>query len=596
MKSAFITIFSLLVVSYTVLGQMPNVPTLKIDVPQIVAEVNGDKISRSSLAAECLQLYGENELQELINKTLIRLECERQKITITAEEINAEVLRMAQTFKLTSEQWLQILEQERNISPEQYQQDTVWKILALGKLAGQRLTINETELKKAYDAEFGPAVQVRQIILPSKNEAEIVFAELKEHPDPETFASVAKNRSIDPASQPYGGMLHPIRRGVINNPNIEKVLFAMKPGEMSPIFEFSGYFAIYRCEAHLPPHEVDFNAVEEQLRMKIRDTKLRQVADEVFLELQNQTKIQIVFGNPTLYNQYPGVAAMINEHIISQQELAEICIQKHGKEVLSDIMSRLLVEQACRREKIVIAEQDIDNEIREMASKHLSLKPDGSANVELWLKQATEDSGLSIPMYRKNIILPILSLKRLTLNQIVVTEEDKQRAFEANFGRKVRCLAIFFNAQNQRRAQEVWQMANRNKTEENFGDLAEKYSFDPDSQLGRGVIPPIARYCGQPELEKAAFSLKPNELSEIIQADDCFVILYCLGYVEPLPVNFKDVEDELVKDIYEKKQQIIIDRYFGKLYKQATLDNYLTDESQNPALERAIREEPSLRQ
>ena len=590
-KYLFTTVLFFFAISYAVFGQVPNVPVVKIEPSEIVAEVNGDKITRSSLAAECLQLHGESELQELINKTLIRLECERQKITITAEEINAEVLRMAKIFGMTSDQWLQVLEERRNISPEQYRQDIVWRILALGKLAGPRLVISETDLKEAYDSKYGPAVRVRQIVLASKTEAEAVLAELKQHP--ETFTAVAKNRSIDPMSQPYGGMVHPIRRGSFN-PHVEKILFAMKPEEISPVIEYpAGHFTIFRCEEHLQPHDADLNAVKEQLALEIRDMKLRSVAEAVFVELQSRAKIQIVFGNPALYNQYPGIAAILNGQMIPQKELAEVCIRKYGQEILNDMMGRLLVVQACRREKIVISEQDIDNEIREMAIKHLPLLPNGSANTELWLNRAMEETGLSIPMYRKNVVLPVLALKRLTRKQIEVTNEDVQRSFEANFGKKIRCLAIFFNAQDQRRAQEVWAMANRHKTEENFGDLAEKYSFDPESRLGRGVIPAIARHCGHPELEKEAFALKPNELSQIIQVEDSLVILYCLSYVEPLSVNIEDVKADLVADIFEKKQQMIVARYFEKLYEQAALDNYLTGESQNPALEKAIRDEPN---
>jgi len=589
-KNAFTAILSFLVVSCTLFGQTPNVPTVKIETPEIVAEVNGDKITRSSLAAECLQLHGENELQELINKTLIRLECEQQKITITVEEINAEVTRMAQAVGMTSDQLLQLYEQQRNFSPEQYLQDVVWRVVALKKLAGPRLVVNEAELQEAYDSEYGPAVQARQIVLASKNEAEVVLAELKQHP--ETFAAIAKNQSIDPVTQPYGGLMREIRRNTFGNPHVEKILFAMNPGEISPVIEvFAGYFAIYKCEAHLEPISVDINAVRQRLVLKIRDTKLRLVADEVFRELQNRSKVQIVFGNPAMYSQYPGVAALINGNVISQQELADVCVQRHGKEVLNDMMNRLLVAQACKRDKIIISEQDIDNEIREMAFKHLPLLQDGSANIELWLKRATEETGLSVPMYRKNVVVPVLSLKRLTRKQIEVSLEDVQRSFEANFGQKVRCLAIFFGASDQRRAQEAWQKANQHKTEENFGALAERYSFDPDSRLGKGVIPPIARHCGQPELEKAAFALKPNELSEIIQVEDHLVILYCIGYTEPLPVKIEDVKADLVADIFEKKQQMIIARYFEKLYEQATWDNYLKGESRNPALERAMREE-----
>ena len=574
-----------------VFGQAP--PT-----QDVVAEVNGERITRTSLAAESLQLYGEEELHELIYNTLIRLECERLNITVTNEEINDEVRRMAQTFSLTTEQLLQAIERERGISPERYRQDITWRILALGKLAeqlaGPRLNVSPEELQAAYDAQFGPAVRARKIVLASRAEAEAVLAELRQHP--ETFAAVARNRSICEVTQPFGGMMYPIRRHTMH-PYVENTLFSTEPGQISSIIEgfpFPGQFAIFKCVEHLQPVDVDVDAVKKQLFFQIRDAKLPQVANDVFTELQNRAQITIIFGNPALHAQHPGVAALLNGREISIRELAEICIQKHGEEVLNDMINRLIIEQAARREGIVISEQDIDNEIREMAYKHLPLLPNDEPNVAHWLQMALQQTGMSLPMYRKNVVVPVLSLKRLTHPHIQVTEEDIQRSFEANFGKRVRCLAIFFRSQDTRRAQEVWQMANRHRTEENFGDLAERWSFDPDSRLGRGVIPPIARHTGQPTLEREAFSLQPGELSQIIQVDDHLVILFCVGHIDPVPVRIEDVRDDLIADIFDKKQQVIINRFFERLHEQAVLTNHLTGEWQNPLLERAVRDEPTL--
>jgi hypothetical protein len=322
---------------------------------------------------------------------------------------------------------------------------------------------------------------------------------------------------------------------------------------------------------------------------------VHQIANDVFRELQSRTQVQIVFGEPALYQRYPGVAALLNgQPAISQQELADACVRKHGKAVLGDMINRRIVEQACKREGIIISEQDIDKEIQEMAIKYLPLLPNGAPDVNLWIKRATEESGLSVPMYRKNVIVPVLSLKRLTRSQTNITEEEIRLAFEANYGQKVRCLAIFFDANNQRRAMEVWNMANQHKSEESFGDLAERYSFHPENRLGKGAFPPIAKHCGNPELEKVAFALKPGELSHVFQVDDYLVLLYCLGYVDPLPVEIDEVKVDLFAHIYERKQQIIVDRFFEQLREQAIFENYLTRESQNPPLERAIRNEMNL--
>jgi len=586
MKYSLTTLIACLAISCTALGQVPP-PA------DVVAEVNGDKITRNSLAAECLQLHGEDELYFLINNTLIRQEVERQRIVITADEVNAEITRLANTFGMNTQELLHTLKQRRSFSPEEYQQET-WRMLALGKLAGSRLNPTETELQEAYEAEFGAAVQARQIVLASKAEAETILAELKQYP--ETFAAVAKNKSTDPVTQPYGGMLrYPIRRHTMN-PHVENMLFSMQPGQISPIaadFPFPGQFTIYQCVGHLRPVEIEAEEVKRQLFFHIRAKKLPIVSAEVFKDLQDRAQVNIIFGKPELYSQHPGIAAYLNGREISVNELAGLCVQKHGKEVLNDMINRLFIEQACRREGIRITEQDIDSEIREMAIKHLPLLANGQPNIELWLRMATEEAEMSEFMYRKNVVVPMLALKKLTRPHTKVTEEDIQRAFEANYGQRVRCLAIIM--QDQRRAQEVWQKANRHLTETNFGDLAAEYSFDPETRLARGVIPPIARHTGQPELEKEAFSLKPGELSKIIQIDEYLVILYCVGYEDPSSMKRAEVEVDLITDLFEKKQQALIARLFESLHGQAVVHNFLTGESRNHVLQQAQPEGPNLR-
>jgi parvulin-like peptidyl-prolyl isomerase len=563
-----------------------------IAIPEVVAEVNGDKILKADLSTECLRLHGTEELKDLVKKFLIQIECSRLNITVTQQEINNEVERMAKAFKFSTQEWLDLLEKERGMTSETYMEDIIHPILAIGKLAGSRMNITEEEIQREMNARYGQAVQVRQIVLGSRKDAEKVWLELKSNP--EAFPSVAKNRSLDPASQPYGGLIHPIRQGS-TNPEVEKIVFGLKPGEISPIVEWPAeQFLIFRCEQHLQPQNVDKEKVREQLITKIRDLKTRSAAEEVFRELQNRSRIDIVFGNPARMAQVPGVAAIIsNQHTnqhISQKYLEEICLKRHGKPVLSDMISKLIVEQACRKQNVVITDADIDREIREMAIKYLPLRQDGSPNIELWMKMKTEESRMSPDVYRTNTVWPILALKRLSRPLVQVTEEDIQRGFESNFGKKVRCLAIVFDPKDQRRAQEVWEMANRNKTSENFAHLAEKYSMDPESRMAKGVIPPISRYCGQPTLENEAFGLLPNELSQIIQVDENWVILYCLGHEEQSITNINEVKTDLVADIFEKKQNIVITKYYENLFNHAAIDNYLTQESRNPEIEKAIRE------
>lgn len=565
----------------------------KVEIPEIVAEVSGDKIMKTDLAEECLRIHGSAELADLVKKNLIAIECERSGIVIKEQEINDEIVRMAKTFKFSTEEWLNLLEQERGISAEQYKQDIILPMLSIRKLAGTQLTITAEEIQKEYDARFGRAVQVRQIILKSKSDAEQIHAEVKANP--EAFASIAKNYSMDPASQPYGGLVHPIRPGSLKNPAMEQIVFNLKPGEISSIVEYpKDVFIIFKCEQHLEPENVDIEKVKEQLVMKITDAKTRVVSEEIFDQLQKNAEIRILLGDPRLMVQAPGVAAFVNGKTIGMQALSEHCLDRHGKTVLNDMISKLIVEQACRKHNVVITDADIDEEIREMAIKYVPLRKDGQPDTDRWMQLATSENRVSPEIYRTNTIWPVLALKRLVRvvdpRAIEVTKDDITRGYEANFGEKVRCLAIAFHLTDQRRALEVWQMANRTKTAEHFGELAEKYSVDAESRMNKGVIPSIAKHCGQKALEDEAFKLLPNEISQIIQVEDNLIILYCLGRDPATVADIEEVRADLIADIFEKKMKLAVSLLYDLLYKRTAFDNYLTKETQNPAVEQQIRE------
>ncbi|MCL2742729.1 MAG: peptidylprolyl isomerase [Planctomycetaceae bacterium] len=561
----------------------------EVVMPKVVAEVNGDKIMESDLAGECLAIFGENELSDLVKKSLIQQECAQKKITVSQQEINNEVARMAGTFKFSTEEWLKLLEDERGITAEQYMQDIIYPLLAIGKIAGAQLTISEEDIMREFNAQYGPAVQVRQIVLRSQAEADRVLAELKAAP--ESFASVAKNISADPASQPHGGLIRPIRTGALKHPQLENFLFAMKPGEISQVIENpKGIFIIFRCEQHLEPPNIDVAAVRERLELKIRDTKTREISEKVFASLLERSKIEVIFGDRNKMRMLPGVAAVVNGQNVSIKQLSDICLKRYGSRVLNDMINKLLIEQQCRKNNIVITDADIEAEIREMAIKYVQLKPDGTPNTELWMKMALEQNRVSAEIYKRNNIWPVLALKRLTRSMVNVTEDDLQRSFASNYGKKIRCLAIVFNRSDHRRALEVWQKANQRKTPEHFGDLAELYSVDAATRTARGVIPSIGQYCGMPVLEEEAFKLLPNEISQIIQTDDeHLVILFCLGYEEPTITDINDVKIDLAADIFEKKQKLAIASFYEDIFNKAAIDNYLTNESRNPQVEKAIQ-------
>lgn len=564
----------------------PQQPLAKTKL-QVVARVNGEDISRNELAEECLRHYGEEVLERMTKKYLIIQECTKRQITVSQEEVNAEIHRMATRFNLPVDQWLTMLKQERGINPVQYSNDIIWPTLALKKIAGSQLRITEDEVRKEYEKYYGPAVKARMIACGSLEKAKRIRAVAVAHPD--QFGNLAKDESEDVNSASAKGLVNPIRRH-LGFKEIEDAAFTLQEGQISEVIPVADQFVILKCEGHLPARSIKLEDARAQLEEMIRETKLGIVANGLFDELKKSAQVVNVMNDPVKSKQMPGVAALINGSQVTLEDLAEMCIERHGEEVLGGTIQRRLLEQECKRRQVTVSDQEVDAEIARAAAEMVESKPDGSPNVEKWIELITREQGVSLEVYRRDAVWPSVALKKLVASTVTVTDEDMQRGFEANYGERVRCLAIVLD--NHRRAQEVWQLARANPAPEKFGDLAEQYSVEAGSRALRGEVPPIQRHGGQPLLEKEAFALSPGELSSIIQIDQRFVILLCEGRTQPEPVKFEEVRQYIHADILQKKLNLAMADYFQKLQSQATIDNHLAGTTQSPRKAVELQGEP----
>ncbi|MDG2206625.1 MAG: peptidylprolyl isomerase [Pirellulales bacterium] len=541
-----------------------------------VANVNGRMISRQQLASECLREHGESVLETVMNRHLIAIECRKQNIRISEQEIDAEIDRVSRRFGLPVEQWLTLLRNERDIPADRYREEIIWPTVALRRLARKQLTVEESEIQREIESQFGPQVQVRMIVLKDPQEAQKIKEAVSA--DPESFASLAVKHSIDINSASSGGLVQPIRRHLAES-QIEVAAFALQPQEISEVIPVGDQYVILQCIDHIDarePSESEMQQVRLAITESIRDRKLHKAGSELFQELQQRANVQNILNNAELQSAMPGVAATINGHPITTDELAEACISRHGKEVLNGLVNRQLIEMEVSKSGIQIHQEDLNLEVARAAHAAGVTTVDGQVDFEKWYQLMQQQQNISESVYIEKIVWPSVALRKLVEGQIEVTDEDLQKAYEANYGPRIRCRAIVMD--NLRRAQEVWAMYRGNPTVENFAHLAAEYSIDPGGKSLGGVVPPIQRHGGQAALEKEAFKLKPGEHSGVIQVGDKFIFLLCEGITKPVEVDPEEVRDVLYTDILEKKHRVLMARRFQQIMEQASIENRLYPE------------------
>ncbi|MEM1304375.1 MAG: peptidylprolyl isomerase, partial [Planctomycetota bacterium] len=434
----------------------------------VMAVVNGKDIRRPQLAEACVERFGEDALNGLISKRLIEQHCRRRGVTVTAADLDAEIDRMAKRFKLGREQWLELLQRERGVTIAEYKQDILWPMLALRSLAKKELTVEPAELRKAYEQRYGPAVEVRLLVVSNSERAAQLHRQLTARPD--DFARLAMQHSEDVNSASIGGLIQPIRRHS-GQPDLEQVAFSLEPGQVSAPIQVAQQFAILKCERRLQSYQRSLSdeGVQAELTEAIRDEKLRGAANNLFAELEAASQITNVYNDPQLRGNMPGVVALVNGERVTMQQLGEVCLAKHGVPVLEGEISRLLLEQELVKNNLTVSEEDLTIEMAHAAKLAGVTNDAGQPDLEQWIKLSTEQQGVSYATYVRDSVWPSAALKKLTRGEVLVTQEDLDKGFEANYGPRVRCRAIVLA--DLRRAQKVWAMARENESMEYFGDL-----------------------------------------------------------------------------------------------------------------------------
>ena len=556
----------------------------------VVAVVNADPITRQALGDAVLQRYGSDVLDNMVNRYLIMQECQKRGIEVTTEEVRGEIDRLAKKFGLTMESYLQLLRDERNITPDQYSREIIWPMLALRRLVADQVEVTQEEFNRAFLAQYGEAVKCRMIMVEDETLAQQLQARGAAEPD--RFANLAKQHSEDETSASVGGLIPPIRR-YMGDSRLEGAAFALQEGQVSPVLEIGDQHIVLQAVRRLPathPSPQALPSIREQIQDRIRDEKMRLAATDLFAKLQAEANVQKVLDDPQAQTQYPGVAAVINGQQIPISDVAAECIKRHGEEVLEGEINRKVLTQALAKRNMTVTRQDIDQEISRAAVSYGFVRSDGTADVEAWIENVLTDSQTTREIYELDAVWPTAALKKLVAGEVQLTQSDLQQGYESAFGPRVEVLAIVLS--DQRTAQKVWEMARDNPTDAFFGELAQNYSIEPVSASNMGKVPPIRKYSGQPAIEKEAFAMKPGDLSGIIATADQYIILRCQGYTEPVVSDFEAVRPELQRDLLEKKTRLAMAARFDKLKENAEIDNFLAAAKELP---RVAREKSSTR-
>ncbi|HVA47801.1 MAG TPA: peptidylprolyl isomerase [Pirellulales bacterium] len=275
-----------------------NDPVRSKQHPGIAAIVNGESITVRDVAEECIERHGIEMLEGLISKHILTQALKRRKIKITEADLQEEIARIAVGMGKTTKDdkpdvraWLKDVVEHQKMSVEIYRDDVVWPSVALRKLAGDKTEITKEDLQKSFEANYGPRVRCRAIVLNNQRRAQAVWELARKNPTLENFADLARQYTIEPGGKVNDGEVPPIQR-YGTEPLLEQEAFSLKKGEVSGIVQVGDKWVILFCEGFTKPVGVKFKDVEKLMYGDIRDKKIRVAMVQQYTKLQDDARIE----------------------------------------------------------------------------------------------------------------------------------------------------------------------------------------------------------------------------------------------------------------------------------------------------------------
>ena len=259
---------------------------------EVVATVNGEKITKQELYDAFVANGGASILEQLISERLIAQEAAKLGIEVTDAEVQQEIDRLIEENYYGMKEYYEQALAQYGIT-EELLKDNIRTDLQLSAIVRSKIEVSEAEVEEYFrenqdDFNIPEEIDVRHILVATEEEAEEVLALLRAGED---FAELAKEHSHDPGSADKGGALGFNGRGSFVK-EFEDAAFALPVGEYSePVKTEHGYHIIEVLERK-EAKEVEFADVKEQVKEALIEEKVRERLQEEYNQLYDAAKIE----------------------------------------------------------------------------------------------------------------------------------------------------------------------------------------------------------------------------------------------------------------------------------------------------------------
>ena len=260
-------------------------------------------VTREELGEFLIARGGYEKVELVVNKRIIEIEAARRNITVTPTEVRAGLEDDIRGLGISLDDFKKHVLPRYGKTLYEWTEDVIKPRLMLGKMCRDRVTVSEEDLKRIFENKHGEKRQAKIIRWPEKELRAAQHDWDTARKGDTEFDSVARRQS-DPALAAAAGLTAPVGKNAFEDSEgkqdeIERVLFSLKVGEISQLFQTKAGIMCVKCVAIIPPDtNVKLEQVKTTLEKEVFDRKLSQEVPKYFTELKKRAKPEVFLKGP----------------------------------------------------------------------------------------------------------------------------------------------------------------------------------------------------------------------------------------------------------------------------------------------------------
>lgn len=271
------------------------------------------------------------------------------------------------------------------------------------------------------------------------------------------------------------------------------------------------------------------------------------------------------------------VKAIIERLRITGQELEHNRMQELIKEAVDGLVGEELLYQEGKHFNISVTDEEVGKEIKMLKSRFSS-----EAMFEKMLKEQDVDLETIRKEIKKNMTI-MKVIKTQIDDKVSIINKEVKDYYEANRDKlkdppSVKASHILIRVSDRtdekekgRAMEKIKDLLGRAKSGEDFGKLAKEFSEGPSAPKG-GDLGYFSKGMMVIPFEKAAFSLKAGEISDIVETQFGYHIIKLFDIRKGKLQSFEEAKEKITAFLKIKKRQEKLFKWIEELKKKAKIE------------------------